>query len=60
MADPRYSNTQPVPPPYEGVDRPYSASRGGFMSIIYQPDRTLSFQFFSMDGKGLYQHVFRP
>jgi alkaline phosphatase D len=53
-------HTQPVPPEYDGVERPYSASRGGFLTVIYQPDQTLSFQFFSMDGQGLHQHVFRP
>jgi phosphodiesterase/alkaline phosphatase D-like protein len=53
-------HTQPVPPPYEGVDRPYSASRGGFLTVQYQPDRTLSCQFFSEEGEALHQHVFRP
>jgi phosphodiesterase/alkaline phosphatase D-like protein len=53
-------HTQEVPPPYDGVDRPYSARRGGFLTIIYQPDRTLSFQYFSMGGEPLYKHVFRP
>ena len=37
-----------------------SASRGGFMTVQYQPDRTLSCQFYSADGKALHQHVFRP
>jgi alkaline phosphatase D len=50
---------QPVPPPYEGIDRPYSASRGGFLTMTYQPDRTLSCQFFSVTGQPLYQCTFR-
>jgi hypothetical protein len=50
---------QPVPPPYDGVDRPYSASRGGFLTMIYQPDRTLSCQFFSAQGEALYRHEFK-
>lgn len=53
-------HVQPVPPPYEGVDRPYSASRGGFMAVNYKPDRTLSFEHYSVEGKLLYQHVFKP
>jgi alkaline phosphatase D len=52
-------HTQPVPPPYEGVKRPYSASRGGFLTVTYQPNRTLSCQFFSVDGAALYRHEFR-
>lgn len=51
-------HVQPVPPVYVGVDRPYSASRGGFLTITYQPDRTLTCQFFSMDGQPLYEHTF--
>ena len=53
-------HTQAVPPMFEGVERPYSASRGGFMSIKYQPDRTLTFDFYSMAGKPLYQKSFTP
>ena len=49
---------QDVPPPYEGVDRPYGASRGGFMRISYRDDRSLTFEHFSMDGAPLHQHVF--
>jgi alkaline phosphatase D len=51
-------HVQPVPPPYDGVDRPYSASRGGFLTIAYQADRKLSLQFFSAQGEGLYRHEF--
>jgi phosphodiesterase/alkaline phosphatase D-like protein len=51
-------HVQPVPPNYEGVDRPYSASRGGFMTISYDPNRTLTCQFHSMAGEPLYQHRF--
>jgi alkaline phosphatase D len=52
-------HVQPVPPPYDGVDRPYSASRGGFMTIQYNPSRTLSLQFFSAKGEGLYEFVMK-
>jgi hypothetical protein len=52
-------HVQPVPPPYDGVDRPYSASRGGFMTMQYHPSRTLSLQFFSAKGEGLYEYVMR-
>jgi alkaline phosphatase D len=50
---------QAVPPPYDGVDRPYSASRGGFLTMIYKGDRTLSCQFFSTKGEPLYEYVFK-
>jgi alkaline phosphatase D len=53
-------HVQQVPPIYEGIERPYSASRGGFLAMNYQPDRTLSCQFFSQDGQPLYERVFRP
>ena len=52
-------HTQPVPPDYEGVDRPYAASRGGFMRIAYATDRTLTFEHFSMDGAPLYEYVLK-
>jgi alkaline phosphatase D len=52
-------HTQEVPPPYEGVERPYSARRGGFLTINYQPDRTLTVQFYSMAGEPLYKREFR-
>jgi alkaline phosphatase D len=53
-------HVQAVPPPYEGVERPYAASRGGFLAVDYRPDRTLTFEFFSQDGKPLHRHTFRP
>ncbi len=53
-------HVQDVPPPYEGVERPYAASRGGFLAVDYRPDRSLSFAFFSVDGKPLHRHTFRP
>jgi len=52
-------HVQPVPPPYDGVDRPYSASRGGFLTMKYGVDRTLNCEFFSSQGQPLYQHTFR-
>lgn len=54
-------HTQKVPPAYEGVERPYSASRGGFLSVRYAPtDRSLSVVFHSMDGKPLNETVLSP
>jgi len=54
-------HTQDVPPLYEGVERPYSASRGGFMSVRYRPeDRSLAVDFHSMKGEPLYQKVLKP
>ncbi|MEW6305469.1 MAG: alkaline phosphatase D family protein [Verrucomicrobiota bacterium] len=50
---------QEVPPMYDGVERPYSASRGGFLAVAYKPDRTLSVQFHSVKGEPLFQRVFR-
>lgn len=54
-------HTQAVPPLYEGVDRPYAASRGGFLSVRYRPDdRSLTMQFHSMQGEPLYEKVLLP
>ena len=50
---------QQVPPDYEGVDRPYSASRGGFLTITYNPGRTLSCEYFSVTGQSLNRTEFR-
>ena len=52
-------HVQPVPPPYDGVARPYSASRGGFLTIKYDPAKTLSLQFFSVKGEALYEQTIR-
>ncbi len=53
-------HVQAVPPIYEGVERPYSASRGGFLSVRYAPkDRSLAIQFNSMKGESLYQKLFK-
>ena len=54
-------HTQVVPPLYEGLERPYSASRGGFVGVNYKPeDRSLAVEFYSMTGKPLYQKIFKP
>lgn len=54
-------HTQAVPPLYEGLERPYAASRGGFLGIRYEPaDRSLALEFHSMTGEGLYEKVFSP
>ena len=49
-------HTQDVPPGIDGVERPYSAKRGGFMSISYQPDQSVTFRFFSTKGEPLYEY----
>jgi alkaline phosphatase D len=52
-------HVQPVPPMYDGVERPYSASRGGFLAVRYLPDdRRLTFEFYSTAGEALYSKVF--
>ncbi len=54
-------HVQAVPPLYEGVERPYAASRGGFLAVRYQPeDRSLTCEFHSMQGEPLYRKVFTP
>jgi len=54
-------HVQDVPPLYDGVERPYSASRGGFMSVRYRPEeRSLTVAFHSMKGEPLYQKVLTP
>ena len=53
-------HVQAVPPLYDGVERPYAASRGGFVSVRYSPDdRSLAVMFHSMTGELLDQTVFR-
>lgn len=52
-------HVQNVPPLYDGLERPYSASRGGFVSVRYQPtDRSLTVNFHSMQGELLNSTVF--
>ncbi len=54
-------HTQQVPPIYEGVERPYSASRGGFLGVRYKPeDRSLAVEFYSMKGESLNREAFKP
>jgi len=54
-------HVQAVPPLYDGVERPYSASRGGFLRVRYQPnDRSLAMEFHSMKGEPLYRKVLTP
>lgn len=53
-------HVQEVPPLYDGVERPYSASRGGYLRVHYQPsDRSLTVEHRSVAGKPLYQRVFQ-
>jgi phosphodiesterase/alkaline phosphatase D-like protein len=54
-------HVQAVPPIYDGVLRPYSASRGGFLSIRYQPnEQSLDFVFHDTKGQPLYNKKFAP
>ena len=50
-----------MPPLYDGMERPYSASRGGFVSVRYTPeDRALAVDFHSVKGEPLYRKTFKP
>ncbi len=51
-------HTQAIPPEIKDVDRTYAASRGGFVGVTYEPDRTLTFQFYSVGGEPLHKHRF--
>lgn len=54
-------HTQRVPPiegPFLGIERPYEASRGGFLEVTYEPDGALAFEFFDQDGGRVYRSVF--
>ena len=54
-------HTAPVPPiteAHRGVTQPYSASSGGFLTVTYDPDRSLTFDFFDQTGNALYQRRF--
>ncbi len=55
-------HTQKVPPvegPFIGVARPYSASKGGFLTVTYQAAGTIVFEFFDEVGQSLYQCDFQ-
>jgi alkaline phosphatase D len=54
-------HTAPVPPiteTHQGVTQPYSAARGGFLTVTYDPDRSLTFEFFDQTGNALYRRSF--
>lgn len=54
-------HTAAVPPiteAHKGVTQPYAKSSGGFLTVEYQPDGSLSFEFFDPDGKSSYRRAF--
>jgi alkaline phosphatase/alkaline phosphatase D len=53
-------HTAAVPPivdPFIGIERPYSASKGGFLTMVYRPDKTLACEFSDDQGRLLYRYV---
>ena len=50
----------PIGPEFEGVTQPYAASIGGFLTVSYRPDRTLTFAFYDAKGKEVYRRAFAP
>ncbi len=48
----------PITEAHEGVTQPYSASTGGFLTVSYDPDRSLTFEFFDETGNALYRRTF--
>ena len=42
------------------MTQPYAAAIGGFLTVTYRVDRTLTFEFFDEQGKRVYQSVQRP
>jgi alkaline phosphatase/alkaline phosphatase D len=56
-------HTQKVPPiekPFVGIQRPYSASKGGFLTVDYAEDGGLAFEFSDETGQKLYRYAFPP
>jgi alkaline phosphatase/alkaline phosphatase D len=54
-------HTAAVPPitaAHRGVKQPYTASQGGFLTVVYQPDQSLVFEFFDMEGNSTYRRSF--
>jgi alkaline phosphatase/alkaline phosphatase D len=54
-------HTAAVPPitdAHRGVTQPYAGSRGGFLTVTYKPDDSLTFEFFDQDGQTVYRRVF--
>jgi phosphodiesterase/alkaline phosphatase D-like protein len=55
-------HTQAVPPiegPFVGIERPYSASKGGFLTVTYLVPGAIRFEFFNAVGNLLYQREFQ-
>ena len=42
------------------VTQPYAAAIGGFLTVTYRVDHTLTFEFFDQQGKRVHQSVQRP
>ena len=54
-------HTQKVPPiegPFLGIERPYSASKGGFLTVNYAATGAIVFEFFDEVGQSLYERKF--
>lgn len=59
------AHTQKVVPPevspdFTGVEQPYAASKGGFLTVSYSEDRTLAFEFYGETGLPFYAVTFEP
>jgi phosphodiesterase/alkaline phosphatase D-like protein len=57
--DEHTANVPPITEAHRGVTQPYSGSRGGFLTVTYQTDRTLTFEFFDQNGTSQYRRVFQ-
>jgi phosphodiesterase/alkaline phosphatase D-like protein len=55
--DAHTANVPPITEAHRGVTQPYSGSRGGFLTVTYQTDRTLTFEFFDQNGTSQYRRV---
>ena len=56
--DKHTASVPPIEEPYRGITRPYSASTGGFLTATYQPDGTLTCEFYDEFGELLNRHTF--
>ena len=58
--DKHTAGVPPITGPYVGLERPYAASRGGFLTVTYRGDQSLNWEFFDEHGASLYRCTLPP
>ncbi len=55
--DEHTAKVPPITKSHRGVTQPYAAARGGFLTISYQPEGSLTCEFFDQRGTSVYRRV---